>query len=382
MSFAIEGFQAVAQNYIPQGISSNFYKKSALLTALGALGLGNNNKKDPFSIGRPGVGEVLSGANLSPVQKQALVGVNSYRPRFQNFSTSNTGRRSTRGSLPDVANKTTRSHGQAGQYAFDFKWTHLDTPILIWHEDKIRCEGEATRDGQKVALGELIQQSTEVGLQDMIDTLSEDVYSGNPTNQGVDLWDYPLGVFHAFVSSGIYGNVDVGVETNAAANVDSTLTSVDIGAIVDKANLDYLARITGTGDGIDLILTSTTLYKQFKAQIGSSSSHMTNQAVQKMASMGYTGEVLVKDNVVIMYDPKIATSGGASGATDNMVFAYTTRNWVFIINKLFNFNVDPFVDNTKTGIAKETYDYAYAHLRYILACRNPKQQTKFTAIGT
>src|SRR4051812_34698869 len=116
MAFAVEGFATVAQNYISKGIASNFYAKAPLLAILGALTLGNNNKQS-LEIGRVGVGEIVSGAMVSPAEKKRLGTVNAYLPRIQAFKTNNTKSMGVRDTMPVVANASTASHGQAMQAA-------------------------------------------------------------------------------------------------------------------------------------------------------------------------------------------------------------------------------------------------------------------------
>jgi hypothetical protein len=139
--------------------------------------------------------------------KKRLGTVNAYLPRAQKFTTSNSQYRTGSGrvALPDVASKTTLSHGQATQGAAKFGWTHLDTPILVWHEDKIRAGNEGTKEGQGIAMGQLIDEATEVAIQDHIDKLANDIWTGNPSSQNADLWDAPLGLVQAVDTANTYG---------------------------------------------------------------------------------------------------------------------------------------------------------------------------------
>src|SRR5690242_19401379 len=133
MAFAVTRYATVAQNYISKQIASNFYAKAPFLALLGALTIGNN-KKTSLEIGRPNSGEILSAKALSPAERKNLRGINEYVARIQGFKPNNTTARtgSGYGNAPTVANPTTNANSQVGQFGAKFKWTHLDTPILIW----------------------------------------------------------------------------------------------------------------------------------------------------------------------------------------------------------------------------------------------------------
>jgi hypothetical protein len=373
MAFAAERFSTVAQNFISREVASNFYKKAQFLAILGALTLGNQ-KKTSLDIGRPNSGEILSGGIVNPIQKKRLGTVNAYLPRVQKFTTSNSAYRTGSGyvSLPTVANPTTNAHSQATQFAAEFRWSHLDTPILVWHEDKIRAGQEGTREGQGIAMGQIIDEATEVAMQEHIDKLAGDIWTGNPSSQNTDLWDSPLGITQALATTNTYARVDRNTESTWRSNLDSTLKAVDVNRIIDDANLTKQLRVKG--NGINLLLTTTDLYQQFKAQILASGGMILQNGLPiDMAKMGVRKEVLQKDNVLITYDPSVPA---------NNVAAFDTSVWKFMLHPQFNFHVGKFIDNTETGLGKEAYDYSYVSTRFMFTCDNPFLNVLYTAIGT
>lgn len=381
MAFAVTGFSTVAQNFISREIASNFYKKCPFLAVLGALTIGNNNK-DSLEIGRPGSGEILTGGIVSPIAKKRLGTVNAYLPRIQGFETSNTAYRSAsttgRDDLPDAANKTTNAHSQAMQFAAEYRWCHMDTPIVIWHEDKIRAGREGTKEGQGIAMGQLIDEATEVAMQDHLTKLSTDIYDASPTaaEQNYQLWPKPIGLLtmiddeNATVTT--MARVDRTSEPLWRAKRNSTTTAVDIRKIIDDAN--YTQGLKIYGNGADLCLCGTTLYQQFKAQIIAQGGTVMHSGLPAMAKMGLRKEILQIDNTLVMYDPQLTNA--------NTVLVLDTSVLKWMVHPEFNFKVTPFVDNTKTGIAKGTYDYAYISTRFIFSNDNPRLGVKYTAIGT
>jgi hypothetical protein len=387
MAFAITGFNTVAQNFISRQIASNFYKKAPYLAVLGALTIGNNNK-DSLEIGRPGVGEILTGGLVSQVEKKRLGTINGYIPRIQGFETSNTAYRQGsandgRTSLPDVADKSSRSHGQAMQFGAEYRWCHMDTPILIWHEDKIRAGKEGTREGQGIAMGQLINEATEVGMQDMLNKLAVDVYDSTLTaaEQNHALWKAPIGLLHMMHNEShtnpTMARVDRTNEPLWRGQVNSTLTAIDIRKIIDDANFSSAAGRKGLkvyGNGADLIIVGTTLYQDFKKQVLAQGGTVMLNGLPAMAKMGVKKELLQIDNTVVMYDPFLTDA--------NTVLVQDSTVFKFMIHPDYNFKVGKFIDNTTTGIDAELYDYAHLSLRFMFACDNPALTVRYTAIGT
>jgi hypothetical protein len=372
MAFAVTGFATVAQNFISKGIASNFYSKLPLLAVLGALTIGNN-KKTALQIGRPDAGEILSGKNISIGEKRSLEGINDYIARIQAFKTNNTVARTLRDNMPTVANPTTQSHGQAGQAGAIFRWVHVDTPLLIWHEDKIRAGQKGTKEGQGIAMSQLIDEATEVGMQDHLDWFADKVWNGVPTDQTQPLWDQPPGILEAMGTTNVYGLVDRNDAGNAVwkSQRDTALKSVDIARILDDVNLTKNLRVKG--QGASLMLTTTALYAQFKTQILAAGGVILQNGMPEFASMGVKKEVLQKDNCYIMYDP---------GCPANNVAAFDLTSWKFMVHPQFNFKVEPFTDISKLSEGAKKADTSSISTRFMLTCDNPYLNCLYTAIGT
>lgn len=373
--FAIEGFKTVAQNHISRNIASNFYNKLPFLSALGVFTL-TRNKKNNLSIGRPD-GEILTGKVVSPAEVMALQDFNGYQPRIQRFETANSKWMGKYDTTPTVANPTTNAHSQAGQASALFYRARLKTPILIWHEDKNRALQKEGKVGQGLAMARLIDEATEVAYQEHVKELNAKIWNGNPADQAADPWDQPLGILQALHSTGLntYGNVDRNDAGNAAwrNQVDTTLKAVDVSKIVDDANLTKRLRILGSGNGCDLLVTTPTLYAQFKAQILNSGGVVVQNTMPKLAELGMTGEILRKDNVHVIYDESCPT---------NNVLALSMDTWKFSIKPGKNINVSKFVDlSDKTEGAKEA-DQAFIETEFIFSNDNPFLNVRYTAIGT
>lgn len=371
MGFAVSGFSTIAQNYISRQIASNFYKKAVFLAVLGALSIGNQ-KKTALNIGRPNSAEVLSGKAISPAQKLSLQGINEYVARIQSFKTTNTAALTSYGNMPTVANPTTAAHSQAMQAGAKFHWTDYANPILIWEEDELRAGNKESSKGQGIAMSQIIDEATEVGMQDLIDTLANDVWNGNPASQSADLWNQPLGILQALDTTNVYGLADRsdGTIPQWCAQKDTTARVADISVLLDDINLTKGLGVYG--NGASLILTNTTLYQKFKNQIVAKGGSIMQNGLPEFGQLGIRKELLQKDNCYIAYDPYCPA---------NTVCAFDMTAWKFIVHPQFNFKVTPFEPLWTHTEGGKRARQAYVRLRFMLTCDNPYLQARYTNVS-
>jgi hypothetical protein len=379
MAFAVQGFAAIAQNFVSQNIASNFYPRCQFLSALGSFTL-TRNKKTSLNIGRPEGGEWLSGRQITKADQQSipLVVANGYQTRIQQFETNNSKWMAARDTNPVVANATTNSHGQVGQAAALFYRARLKTPILIWHTDKARAGRSGTEKGQQLGMAQLINEATEVAYQEHVKELNSKIWNGSPTSQSLDPWDQPLGITAAFSASNTYGNVDrTTIPSTSAWNalVDSTITAVDLNKIVNDANVTKgIADLNGRG--IDFAITTKDLYLKFKNQLisqGAVGVRIVPDGLPGMAALGVKQETLCLDNVTVMYDTQCAA---------NTVLGFDMSCWNMIIDPASNLSITPFRDLSEYAEGAKDADQAFLTTEFILACSNPGLQVKYSAIGT
>lgn len=383
------GFDAVCQKYIQsRPIASNFYKKSALAAILGALTMGNNNK-DSLNIGRPGTGEILSGAVIPPVEKLSLGSINEYVPRIQGFKTQNTRELDVYDDLPGTANQTTRAPSQADQYGAGFRWGEIVTEIKIWHEDKLRWLKSGSKDGAGLAAVDGLQHATEVAMQDHIDAIIEGLWNGNPASQTASLWKsssgnpftnpgFCLGVFQMTSATNIYGRVDRANADNAAlwaSSVDSTLTTDNVQSILD--DFKFVKGLSDTGSGPYLMLVPNNQFVKFRAQAKASHTIIEQMpdGLVKMAKMGVTTDVVRVDDCYIVRDPWLTTNGYT---TTVIILDASTLKIMFHPDR--NMSVGPFKDQTEYGDNPSDLDRAFIRTRLMFTSDNPKRSARYTAI--
>lgn len=371
MSFAVEGFAAIAQNYIPRTIASNFYARTTFLSALGAFSLGNQNKS-VLEIGRPGnnAGAIFSGKAVNPADMLQLGTVNGYQPGIQRFAVDNSKVMMARDTEPTTANPTTNSNGQAIEATAMFRWVRIDTPILIWNNDIRRAGQQPT--GRGIAMADFIEKATEVGLQAHVGAWNTQVWTGNPSDQASDPWDSLIGLPYAVSATGIYGNVNRSDAANAAwrAQVDASTTTVDIVKLLDRVNIGLGLR--DYGPGADLCICNSSQYPIFKQQILNSGGVVMQNGMPKMGELGVTKECLQKDNCYIMYDVSCPA---------NTCYFFTSKCWRLAMRPGVNLSVTPFEPLNKYVEGGKDAVQAYVRTEAIFSNDNPYLSVKFTALS-
>lgn len=379
--FAVEGFASIAQNYITGTVASNFYPRLPFVSAMAAFTI-SRNPKTSVNIGRPDgdklwKSQFLHGGTVTPAMREQIDTANAIEVPIQRFETSNSKWLGARDTNPTVASATTLSHGQARQAAALFYRASYITPILIWESDLERAARKETARGFAIAQGKLIDDATEVAYQEHIKGLNTGIWSGNPTNQSADPWNSPLGVDQLFSTTNTYGNVNRSISGNSvwAAQVDSTLTSVDAAKLVNDVNVTK--GITDlNGRGTDLIITTKAIYLQMKEQLkaqGPVGIRVVNEGLPGMAELGVRQEVLLVDNTYIMYD-----------ATQTANYAYcfdmSTMFMAFPNGKACK--VTEFTDLQKYGEGAKRASQAFIETELFFWNANPALNVAYKSLGT
>lgn len=381
--YVLDGFGVYTQKYIGKTITNNLFKKAPLFAAL--VGIGGNQQNTDMKIARPGSAEVFSGAKLNKVRKEVLSGINAYAPPILTAKIDNNKNMGVRDTMPTVANATTSSHDQA-YAAPSFHWTNKTEPILVWNTTLNRAMTTAGTglDNRDKAIKNVLQNAADLALQNHIDKWATSFWSGSPTNQATDSWDDACGITVALSGTNTYGNVDRGVTGTTAwqswvINITSPSNdpdgnsvaafSGDIATLIDTANLTYQCGIVG--NGINLVLTTPSLYKGFKAQVRAKGGQVLFNGMPEMGQFGFKRECLQYDNTYIMYDP-FCPSGD--------VAMLNLDTWLAILSKEHNFTVSEFIDLKKYAEAAKDAKQAYIETDMIFACNNPRVNLLYTNV--
>jgi hypothetical protein len=368
-----EGFRNIAQDYLSEGIASNFYLRDPLLYAFAGLGAAYG-KPTGLEIGRPSGQIIISGTKLTQIERKQLAGINSYKPEFQFQNPTNTKIQGAMDTAPTVANPTTASHDQISGRA-EVRWTGLiKEPILVWKSrlDRAVREAGASKMGRGIARATILKRAVNVASQAVWDKLSDELWTGNPTDQDWDPWDHLLGLAQWINSNNVCARVNRSLLRNAQwnANVDATSRAPDIAELAEYVNIDF-GIADKVDDGCQICICNNAQYKAYKAQIMGKSGVELLTGLPSMAQYGVKRELLRRDNLYIVRAKKCPA---------NTTYFLTPSVWKFITHPEHSFNVTDFVDLSKYQEGGKEAFQAFAEIQPMLTCDNPGLQCVFTGI--
>ena len=383
-TYALGGFNTLAQKALTRTIASQGYARSAFGYFMCGAG---QPAADLLSIGRPNEGSVWAGVPLSLAQKTELANRLSYAPRIQGFKSSNTVVVPARGNMPIVNSPATLSTGQAVQNAANFNWTsYITTPIRIDQIDlDTALSGDKTDAAMGLAVGALIEDSTQVATNEHLDQLYSRFLYGSPTSQFVIPTDDIQGLQISAGTTNMYGCVDRSQLVAGDPWLGNTLaTNVpnDIYAIVNDAN--YTQKLATFSSGNLLVLAGSANYIRYKNQILNKTKDAgivqskDGMGLPSMAKMGVEREVLRADNAFVMYEPFLDvcygtdTSGNALyTATPGDVYVINPKVWKIMFQPKYNMHLRPFVDISDKSLAAPKTTISFIESRVILSCDRP-----------
>ncbi len=361
----------MAQEYLGRRIHTRLFQKIPLFYLL--AGLGGANTKDGFQIGRPGVAEVFAGVAIDRPMKEVLGGFNSYQPEIQIQKNDSSKVMGARDTMPTVANPTTQSQDQELGTA-EFRWTRITTPLLVWHESLDRAMNSAGTgvDKQDLAAKNVLINATESATNVHYTNWAQRFWSGSPTNQDADPWDNCSGILEAINDQNVYGRVDRSNPSNSTwqGHVIATPQAADVAQIIDNAN--YNQGLSVYGNGVNVLLTNTTLYQTFKAQVRARGGVVMLNGLPDIGAFGMKREILQYDNAFITWDPMCPA---------NTVAALNLEYWKIIIHPKKNFLIDAFVDISRNSEGAKDALQSFIDTRLILACDEPGGQALYTNVS-
>ena len=372
MGFVTARFSAVAQNYITKGIATNFYQRAPFLAHLAGKTFADT--KTELKIGRPGAGEIFAGTRVPPAKRANMRNMNAYMQRIQSFAINNSKEMGAYDTMPTVANATTAAHSQIGATA-EFRWCEVVEPILLWNNDLKRAIQGASADGFGIATAQVIQEGTDVAMQNQFSKMANYLWNGNPASQDTDPWNQPLGLVQAISSTNVYGRVDRTTLASTSAWNGNLVTSGipgDIVTILDDANYGTISGIPGLlnyGTGVDLVLTTPTLYVKYKNQLMSRGAVILQNGPPETFAIGAKREALQYGNAYIISDPN-CPSGNVACLTSGL--------WKIIFHPMENFTVTPFIDLSGYTEGAKDAQQAFIRTMFMVVCENPSQQVLYT----
>lgn len=332
-------------------------------------------------VGRPGGQLILKGTKMSPVQRMALAGYNSFKPAFAISNPTAATILGARDSTPQLSNATLNGNSQ-GQIrgTAQVNWTgKMEDEILIWDTELQRTlrDAGASKQGRGIARSRLLLDATNLAQQNILSLVDNELQNGQPTDQDMDPWDHLLGWSQWFSATNVCARVDRNLAKNAQwrSRVDATSRPPIASDIIDVANYGDsttpgLADLSE--DGAVALFVNSKQFISMKAEcIGKGFTQVTNN-IPGMAGYGTQNMfVLQKDNVFIVRDRTIPA---------NTCYVIVPNTWMFLTEPDNTFRVTEFVylENYQRGGLDA--HRALVKLQCMLVCTNPGLNMVFTNI--
>ncbi len=372
-----EGYQAVAQAYINDGIADNTFYRDAKLNFLANLA-GENGKPTNQEIGRPSGQYIFAGTTLTKARRMELSGVNSFKPRFRIANPTAAAYLGGRDTAVQLSSPSSAggSQDQISGTA-QVNWTGLlQEEIIIWDETMRRALADAGADkkGRGIARAQVIREGVQTATQNVYTKLATSLQSGAPTDQDADPMDDLIGWATWFSKTNVCARVDRSVVKNAQwrAQVDSTARAPVASDLIDLANITY-GLDDLSQDGARALFVNNAQFVAMKAEcLGKGFVEMSTD-MPSMAKYGAKNRfVLQKDNVYIVRDRQVPAS---------TCYAIVPNTWLFITHPDDTFKVGQFVHDATYNRGGLMARRALVSLRAMLVCLNPGLNVVFNNIS-
>jgi hypothetical protein len=274
--------------------------------------------------------------------------------------------------MPTVSNATTDSQDQILGTA-KFNWVRKTTPIIVWNESLFRAMETGVSGAKGKAVANVLETAADAALNKHIDAWATAFWTGTPASQSSDPWSDVSGLTDALGSTtNTYGNVDRSVAANAqwVPQLVTSARSAILSEIIDEANLTLNCGIVGRG--VDVILTTPALYRQFKAEARAKGQTVMVNGMPEMGEYGFKQECLRFDNSYVMFDP-LCPAG--------YVACLNLETWKVILGSKQNFSVGKFVNLPDYSEGAKDAHQAIIDTRMIVSCDNPKVNCLFTNVS-
>lgn len=330
MAYALDQFNAIAQDFIDGNVNSGFFQRNVLLNLV--TGRAGSDQKN----GRPGA-LGLSGrtAGMKKAEKEYLRGSTFYEPTIQTAKFGGGSGVAYRGSTNTVTNVDVVG-------ALKFPWTMFDQPVKVFKDDLDAASG-------RFKIVNLISEAVTMATNELDELVANAMWSGNPASQSAKQMTTFIGLRVALDSGAnytTYGNVDKTVETELKpAYYSETATAFSWGLIdqVQKGGTNPNGGAATLGRGANLVLVNSALYYDTIKPLAIADGKDVISAGQMadMGMIGFRNECVKYGNVIITFDPRCPA--GDSSAKSQMA-VLTMDEWKLQIHPDYDFKWSGWTD--------------------------------------
>lgn len=319
------GFHAYANEFVVPRMFSGVFKVTTLLPALAQLGSVDGN------LGRKTSGAMI-GKSLPPGKKATLRGSTQAQIFYQ---LAKVGGGKYIG-VDDTASSAGSSRSSRQKSSAYVSWFEHEQPIAVENQ-------QLDAAGGGFAVGSIVDDSTQMALEEQIEQISTDIYTGDPT-ESAEIWDAPLGL-----QQWIHGaNTAAGVDRTASANQyfrgerstgahTLSLSFIDAVCLEGVSGADDSGTTTplfNNSSLANLIVVPNAGYNKLKQEaLSRNVGTRQTTSMPSGGSVGYLGEWIDYNGKMIVPDPYCPASS---------IFILDSSTWLFQTFSGKNFTVQKF----------------------------------------
>ena len=356
-------FHSYANEFVVPRMFSALFKVTTLLPALAQLGgaSGRLGRKDSgVMIGKqlpPGKKAVLRGSTQAQIfYLDAMTGGVKYIGADDTGSSTGSGRQNTQ---------------KKSAY---FSWFEHEQPISLSNQ-------VLDANGGGFAVGSAIDDATAMALEEQLETLSTDIYTGNPTSQTAEVWDKPLGMQQWLQKANTIGGVARAAAGGFSAQHSTATLTLSLSLIdavvlegVNDGSGSTTAPLFNKSSLHNLVIVPNAGYNKLKQEaISRGVGTRVNGDMPKGGSVGYVGEWIDYNGIMIAPDPYAPASS---------LWVLDSSTWLFQTYAGKNFTTQKFVNlrELQPGSGQPDLTTSASVVKGRLLCFEPAKNFQGTAI--
>lgn len=321
------GFHVYANEEVIPNKLSGVFKFSTLLPVLSMKGAVEG------AWGRPG-SSVMIGRKLSSAKSKTLRG--STQAQIQ-FPLGKVGGGKYIG-VDDTASSAGTARSNRKKKTAYISWFEHEQPIALENQI-IDAAG-----GQFSILGSQIEDATGLALEEQLEQLATDMYTGNPSDQTAEIWNAPVGLDQWIHKSNTLGGIDRSDATHqyfrgqhSTASLTLSLSLIDTICLegVDDGSSGTTTPLANIGSMADVVILPNAGYNKIKQEALSRNlgQRVTGDSLPKGGLVGYLDEFVNYNGKIIVMDPYAAASS---------MYILDSQTWMMELFAGKNFAVQKF----------------------------------------
>lgn len=370
-------FTAIAsEKFIPKFVS-DFYTFSPLLSALTrAKGSDRDlrpagDKETPGSVRSTFIG----GSNIGYAQKMQIRGSLTASWSVMTGTAGGVKNLSARDTSAQLSNPTTNSQDNKEVMTY-LNFSLKQVECVIWNNSLRLGRGQ-------YKITSSLEHATGIAMQDLLDSMIEELWIGSPSDQTAPVWDSQCGVNHVCSETNTLYGLDRSADDYFHSHRVATALAPTL-SLVENANVTQGIRGKSTR-GVTFGLANANSYLALKAEATTKGLGAIIQEGNPIAARyGILNEAIAYGNTVITYDPGLknygASESGAPDMSDDIVF-FDLGDWFFETQEGENFSVGEFIDISQYVSGGYDARRALITVMYRLGCYQPKNQIIYDNIN-